>query len=96
MLGPFSDSTYSAITFPLAEGDRIILITDGIVEAADSSSNEFGMNGLKQIVESKHALPPNRFVDALLYGLSSWSEHVIGTGQADDITLLAIGFMGHG
>jgi sigma-B regulation protein RsbU (phosphoserine phosphatase) len=95
MLGPFSDPTYSAITFVLEQGDRIVLITDGIVEALDSSGNEFGMDRLKQILESKHALPANRFVDALLYGLSDWTEHAIGTGQADDITVLAIDFKGH-
>jgi serine phosphatase RsbU (regulator of sigma subunit) len=33
MLGPFSDSTYSTMTFPIEEGDRILLITDGIIEA---------------------------------------------------------------
>ena len=92
MLGPFSDSKYSAITFSLEKGDRIVLITDGIVEAKDSSENEFGMERLQQIVESNHALPASRFADALLYGLSGWSEHAIGSGQLDDITLLAIDF----
>ena len=92
MLGPFSDSKYSAITFSLEKGDRIVLITDGIVEAKDSSENEFGMERLQQIVESNHTLPASRFADALLYGLSGWSEHAIGSGQLDDITLLAIDF----
>jgi phosphoserine phosphatase RsbU/P len=95
MLGPFLDSTYSAITFALEEGDRIVLFTDGIVEAVDSLGNEFGMDRIKQILESKHALTTNRFADALLYGLSSWSEHAIGTGQSDDITVLTIDFKGH-
>jgi phosphoserine phosphatase RsbU/P len=92
MLGPFSDSKYSAITFSLERGDRIVLITDGIVEAKNSSENEFGMERLQQIVESNHSLPASRFADALLYGLSGWSEHAIGSGQLDDITLLAIDF----
>jgi phosphoserine phosphatase RsbU/P len=95
LLGPFSDSTYSATTFYLEKGDRIILITDGITEAFDSSGNQFGMDRLRQILESKHALPTNRFADALLYDLSDWSEHAIGTGQADDITVLTIDFEGH-
>jgi sigma-B regulation protein RsbU (phosphoserine phosphatase) len=95
MLGPFSHSTYSAITFGLEEGDRIVLITDGIVEAVDSSGSPFGMDRLKQILESNHALSASLLADALLYGLSSWSEHAIGTGQADDITVLTIDFKGH-
>ena len=37
-------------------------------------------------------MPKGRFVDALLYGLSGWSEDAIGSSQSDDITLLAIDF----
>lgn len=92
MLGPFSDSTYSATTFSLEDGDRIVLITDGIIEAKDSSEKEFGMERLRQIVDSTHSLPANRFADAVLDGLSDWSEDTIGPGQSDDITLLAIDF----
>jgi phosphoserine phosphatase RsbU/P len=92
MLGPFSDSTYSAISLSLEKGDRILLITDGIIEAADQSGREFGMDRLRQILESNHALSASRLADALLYRLSAWSQHAIGSGQADDITLLAIGF----
>lgn len=92
MLGPFQESRYSATTFPLEEGDKIVLITDGIIEATDSSNKEFGMERLRQIVESQHALPVSRFADAVLDGLSSWSEEAIGPHQSDDITLLAIDF----
>jgi sigma-B regulation protein RsbU (phosphoserine phosphatase) len=95
MIGPFSDPNYSAVTFSLEKGDRILLITDGIVEAFDSSGKEFGTDRLKQILESKNALPANRFADALLYGISDWSEHAIGTGQTDDITVLTIDFKGY-
>ena len=34
-LGPFHNSTYSAVPLSLEDGDRIILYTDGIVEAKD-------------------------------------------------------------
>ena len=92
MLGPFRDSTYSAITFPLERDDRIVLITDGIIEATDSSGKEFGMARLRQIVESHHALPASHFADILVDELSHWSEDAIGPRQSDDITLLAIDF----
>jgi serine phosphatase RsbU (regulator of sigma subunit) len=92
MLGPFSDSRYSTITFSLEDGDRIVLITDGIIEATDSSDNEFGIERLRAIVDSTHSLPVNRLADAVIDGLSGWSENAVGPGQADDITLLAIDF----
>ena len=94
MLGPFSHSTYSAMTFPLQKGDRIVLVTDGVIEALDSAGNPFGIDRLKQAVESKHNLPANRFADALLNSLSEASPHSIGSRQSDDITLLAIDFSG--
>jgi len=50
------------------------------------------MDRLKRILESKHDLSASRFADALLYQLSDWSEHSIGTSQADDLTLLTIDF----
>lgn len=94
MLGPFADAPYSAGTLSLEPGDRILLFTDGLLEVKNSSGREFGVEGVRQILESKHDLPPGRFADALLYALSSWSEDAIGPRQADDITVVAIGFQG--
>lgn len=92
MLGPFLDSHYSETTLTLQHGDKIVLITDGVIEARNSSDQEFGMGGLREIVDSNHSLPANRLVDAVLEGLSGWSEDAIGAGQSDDITLLALNF----
>jgi phosphoserine phosphatase RsbU/P len=93
-LGPFHDSTYSAIPLSLEAGDRIILYTDGIVEAKDSSGGEFGMDRFKGMVEEHHALPADRFADTLLEGVARWSETISGPSQSDDITLVAIDFKG--
>jgi serine phosphatase RsbU (regulator of sigma subunit) len=90
MLGLFPDSTYSAITLPLEGGDRIVLFTDGIVEARNPSGEELGMDRLKRFVEENHALSAERFGDGLLDALERWSGQARGEGQEDDITLLAI------
>jgi phosphoserine phosphatase RsbU/P len=93
-LGPFHDSSYSAVPLSLEAGDRIILYTDGIVEAKDSSGEEFGMDRFKGMVENYHALPADRFADAVLEGVAHWSEKISEASQSDDITLLAIDFKG--
>jgi phosphoserine phosphatase RsbU/P len=94
MLGPFRDATYSATTFPLEKGDRIILVTDGIIEAKDFFNEEFGMERLLQTVQTNHALPAKQFADTLIDDLARWSGHHFGPSQSDDITLLAIDFKG--
>jgi serine phosphatase RsbU (regulator of sigma subunit) len=63
-----------------------------VIEVENSSGEDFGVERVRQILESKHDLRPGRFVDALLYGLSGWSETAIGSSQSDDITLLVIDF----
>jgi sigma-B regulation protein RsbU (phosphoserine phosphatase) len=78
----------------LEGGDRIVLYTDGIVEARNSSGEEFGMDRLKGMVEESHALPAGRLADAVLDGVARWSEKISGPSQQDDITLLAIDFKG--
>jgi len=93
-LGPFHNSTYSAVPLSLEVGDRIILYTDGIVEAGNSSGEEFGMDRFKGMVEENHALPADQFADTLLDGVAHWSEKISGPSQSDDITLLAIDFKG--
>lgn len=90
MLGPFSDSQYSSVSLPLEQGNRMFLFTDGIVETKNLSDNEFGIDRLKQILESKHNLSVNCLADEALNALSGWSETAIGSGQSDDITLLTI------
>jgi serine phosphatase RsbU (regulator of sigma subunit) len=94
MLGPFGDSPYSAGTLSLEPGDRVLLFTDGLLEVKNAAGREFGVDGVRQILQCKHDLPPGRFADALLYALSNWSEDAIGPRQADDITIIAIGFQG--
>jgi PAS domain S-box-containing protein len=92
MLGPSPDSVYSEITWPLEGGDRIILFTDGIIEARNPSGEEFGMGRLKKLVEEHHALSAEGFGDAVLDCLGRWSGRARGEGQCDDITLLAVDF----
>jgi len=94
MLGPFGDSPYSAGTLSLEPGDRVLLFTDGLLEVKNAAGRDFGVDGVRQILECKHDLPPGRFADALLYALSNWSEDAIGPRQSDDITIIAIGFQG--
>jgi phosphoserine phosphatase RsbU/P len=89
-LGPFPDASYSAITVGLEPGDRIVLYTDGIVEATNPSGEQFGMKRLKGILKEASIPTAGQFADAVLDGLAHWTERSPGESHSDDITLLAV------
>jgi phosphoserine phosphatase RsbU/P len=91
-LGFFPQATYTAVEIPFKAGDWGVLYTDGILEMTDPSEEQFGLDRLKQFLESHHDGSPGQFVDALLEELSRWSSVASGREQEDDITLLAFHF----
>jgi sigma-B regulation protein RsbU (phosphoserine phosphatase) len=89
-LGIFSDGRYSAKATPLAQGDRCVLYTDGLVEAPGPAGEEFGAERLKTFITENKALPAQALCDTLLRRLSEWS----GPSQQphDDLTIVVVDF----
>lgn len=52
MLGPFRQARYSNITDTFRSGDKLILYTDGIIEATLDNGDQFGMDRLKEHARS--------------------------------------------
>jgi sigma-B regulation protein RsbU (phosphoserine phosphatase) len=73
-------------------GDRVVLYTDGILEAGNLSEEMYGGDRFKRFLEINCSAGTNEFSDALLDELSVWSGQPEGQGQKDDITLLAVDF----
>ena len=71
VLGQFAEETYSAVSLPLEPGDRCVLYTDGVIETSSPSEEEFGTGRFMQLMESKHSLGAEQFIDALLDELSA-------------------------
>ena len=94
LLGFFTEAAYPAIELPVEPGDKVVLYTDGILETRSPSKEEFGGDLFKSFLESNHNLNAETFADSLLDELSIWSGHPRGNAQEDDITLLAINFLG--
>ncbi|HEY6290017.1 MAG TPA: SpoIIE family protein phosphatase [Terriglobia bacterium] len=92
VLGLLDDSAYSSVPVSLEGGDRIVLYTDGIVEATNSSGEELGLSRFKGMLEEKRELSADAFADTMVDGVLRWSEKISGPSQSDDITLLAIDF----
>ena len=65
-------------------GDVLLLYTDGVIEATDSSGEDLGTEGLAAMM-ARHAGP----ADALVAGLAA--DLKAAWRAADDVTLVAIG-----
>ncbi len=92
VLGQFPEATYDSAKVEVGAGDRCVLYTDGVVEAQNPSSEEFGIDRLKEFLEDNSNLAGNRFVEQLLEKLGRWSELETGESHSDDITLLVASF----
>lgn len=92
MLGVFPEETYSSVQVSIESGDRIVLYTDGIVEALDASDEQYGLERLKHFLDCEKSLGANKFAEALMAELSEWSTGPAGKMRQDDITLVAIDF----
>jgi phosphoserine phosphatase RsbU/P len=95
VLGMFEKAIYGALEFPLELGDRYVLYTDGVPEAANPSEEEFGVDRFMRFIENHKHLGADQFVQTFLAELSRWSGQTAEQGQQDDITLLVVDFKRH-
>jgi serine phosphatase RsbU (regulator of sigma subunit) len=92
VLGMFKDAKYQALELSLEPGDRIVLYTDGILEAANLAEEQFGADRFMQFMENNKTQSADQFSDAFLAEISRWIGQSAEDGQQDDITLLVIGY----
>jgi hypothetical protein len=83
------DAVTQERTFHLAEGDLLVLFTDGITEAANAASEHFGIERLVHEIEQKHRNAVHEIRDHVLAKVAAWE-----TKQYDDTTLLVIRHVG--
>jgi phosphoserine phosphatase RsbU/P len=92
VLGMFEEVTYEALEFPLEVGDRYVLYTDGVPEAANPSEEQFGVDRFMSFIENNRHLRADQFVETFMAELSRWSGQTADQWQQDDITLLVVDF----
>ena len=94
ILGFRPSETYSSVQFGLQPGDRIILCTDGVLEAEHRTQGFFGDVRFKELIAARDHLPAESFADSILLDLSAWSGRGPGRGQEDDVTLVVLDIQG--
>jgi sigma-B regulation protein RsbU (phosphoserine phosphatase) len=70
----------------LAEGDRLVILSDGIPEACDAASRQFGDDRLVQFLDRQRTATASELCGRLLSAVLTFSR---GRRQADDLTLIA-------
>jgi sigma-B regulation protein RsbU (phosphoserine phosphatase) len=87
VLGVFTDATFTGDELPLCSGDRLLLFTDGITEASDSSDEEYGEQRLAAALQRHCHLDATALHAALLDDVTRFTA---GRGFQDDATLLVV------
>jgi serine phosphatase RsbU (regulator of sigma subunit) len=90
LLGFRPTATYSTARLELHPGDRLVMYTDGILEAANRADQFFGKEQLKGLLAQHAPSSPDDFADCLLHNLATWSGTNSNRPQEDDLTLLVI------
>jgi phosphoserine phosphatase RsbU/P len=83
MLAAFSFATYLNAVSSLESGDRILLYTDGILEASNAGREEFGKDRLRALLRQCASLSHNETADRIMSTVQGWA-----VTQEDDLTLL--------
>jgi serine phosphatase RsbU (regulator of sigma subunit) len=76
-LGMTSATNFSSMRFTLSAGDRLVVISDGIVEATDADHQLFGFERAQQLLNTAASAAD------LATTAQSW-------GQQDDISVISV------
>jgi phosphoserine phosphatase RsbU/P len=98
ILGRLGRRDYAESCTPLEAGDRLLVFSDGIPEAASPAGEPFGDDRLQAFLAEHGHLSPDAFAGALLSHLERWSQpqppgappEESAQGFADDLTLVVL------
>jgi len=93
LLGAFPDATYDTGAGEMEPGDTLVLYTDGVTEAFDNKAQEFGDKRLIDDLQELRSLPAR---DICSTTITNVRNHIGGSGEVDDITLVVIKAKGAG
>lgn len=90
-LGVMEEIDFETGELVLTEGDTVLLYTDGVVEAVDIAENLYTNPRLEELLARMGESTAREVVEGVLESVWDFSQ---GAEQADDITMLAMTFLG--
>ncbi len=91
-LGMFADSEYHPHPMQMSPGDRLVLLTDGILEARPKSDDPFGLDRFTALVADRRDASPREFVRQVTRAVLAHRDDDL----RDDATLLCLDWLGRG
>ncbi|MCG6537303.1 MAG: serine/threonine-protein phosphatase, partial [Syntrophales bacterium LBB04] len=90
-LGVYEDNSYGTMTTVLNPGDILFLYTDGVTEAMNAEEEAFSDERLYSLLENRTDDSPESLVREVIRSLQDFANEA---PQSDDITVLALQYMG--
>ena len=81
-------SEYPVCRFPLLQGDRFLLYTDGVTEPENAAGQQFGEYRLEKIMSEHELRSVSELSELLPAEIRSWQP--VEMAQQDDITLILV------
>jgi sigma-B regulation protein RsbU (phosphoserine phosphatase) len=89
ILAAFDFATYSDMKLKIESGDRLLLYTDGLIEASNKQEEFFGEESLKTALRNTAKLTAAEAADKIISSVQDWA-----TSQEDDLTVLVCDYLG--
>ena len=91
VVGLFEHTTFDEQTLRLEPGDLLVAYSDGVTEARNPDGEEFGEERLLACMRGNRDLAGSELLQCVFDAVHEFSA---GTAQGDDLTLLALRFVG--
>jgi sigma-B regulation protein RsbU (phosphoserine phosphatase) len=89
LLAAVPGANYESKSLALESGDRLLLYTDGLIEARNAEGTLFGEQSLAAELKTSARMTPSETADHLIGAVQAWAR-----SQDDDLTVLVCDFMG--
>ncbi|MCX6907400.1 MAG: SpoIIE family protein phosphatase [Verrucomicrobia bacterium] len=86
-LGLLEDAVFNTCQHPMGDGDRVVLFTDGIIEAEANNETAYGHERLMKAIRKRAELPTGTLLQELIADARQFSTR---ENFADDVCLVAL------
>jgi sigma-B regulation protein RsbU (phosphoserine phosphatase) len=91
LLAASDQAAYSEVALPLEDGDRLLLYTDGLVEARNAEGSLLGEEALIAAFKATEGLTAEESAGRMIAAAEQWAK-----SQDDDLTVLVCDYLGAG